>query len=430
MIALDRTHDPRATSWVPGADSHGQFPAQNLPLGIFSTGDEARRAGMAIGDWILDIPALAPSLTGMAREGAAAAGAFTLNALFADGNALADALRLAVFDLLTDPAGRATAEPHLHPAADCTLHLPFAIGDYTDFYTGIHHAENIGRQFRPDNPLLPNYKYVPIGYHGRASSIRPSGGTVIRPKGQRKPPEADEPVFGPSQRLDYELEMGVWIGKGNALGEPVPVGTAQDHVAGLALFNDWSARDLQAWEYQPLGPFLAKNFHSTVSPWVVTSAALRPFRMAQPPRPGGDPAPLSYLTDALDQQAGAYAVTMEVWLSTAAMRAAGIEPFRLSRGTMDAMYWTVAQLVAHHTVNGCDLHTGDLLATGTLSGPEPGSQGSLIELTEGGKAPIALRGGETRTFLQDGDEMIMTALAEAPGRRSIGFGECRARIAG
>lgn len=431
MTRLDETHDAHASSWVPGADAHAEFPVQNLPLCIFSTDvDGAPRAGMAIGDYVLDIPALASRLDGLAASAAEEGRAPSLNALFAGGNAAADALRLAVFRLLTDPAQEGALRPFLHSMADCTLHLPFAVGDYTDFYTGIHHAENVGRQFRPDNPLLPNYKYVPIGYHGRASSIRPSGGTVVRPKGQRKLPDSDVPVFGPSQRLDYELEMGIWIGKGNALGEPVPIGEAQDHVAGLSLFNDWSARDLQAWEYQPLGPFLAKNFHSTISPWVVTSAALRPFRIAQPPRPAGDPAPMDYLSDAEDQRAGAYAVTMEVWLTTAAMRAAGHAPVRLSRGNMDAMYWTVAQLVAHHTVNGCDLQPGDLLATGTLSGPEPDSRGSLLELSSGGKSPILLPNGESRSFLEDGDEIAMTASATAPGMRSIGFGACRGRIAG
>ena len=430
-ITLDRTHEPDARSWVEGADGHEQFPVQNLPLGIFSRGaDGRRRAGTAIGDLILDIPALVPALTGQAAEAARAGNSETLNPLFASGNDLADALRIGLFAMLTDPSHRDALSPYLHPARDCTLHLPFAIGDYTDFYTGIHHAENVGRQFRPDNPLLPNYKHVPIGYHGRASSIRPSGGTVIRPKGQHKPPEAAEPLFGPSRRLDYELEMGVWIGMGSTLGQPVSIEAAQRHVAGLSLFNDWSARDLQAWEYQPLGPFLAKNFHSTVAPWVVTSAALLPFRTAQPARPEGDPAPLPYLWAEEDQRTGAYSIRMEVWLSTAAMRAAGHAAVRLSQGTMDAMYWTVAQLVTHHTVNGCDLRPGDLLATGTLSGPSRSSRGSLLELSEGGRVPFALPGGETRTFLEDGDEVVMTAFAEAPGRRSIGFGECRARIAG
>jgi len=343
---------------------------------------------------------------------------------------MADALRSALFDLLTNSESRAKLTPHLYAATDCSLQLPFAIGDYTDFSTGIHHAENVGRLFRPDNPLLPNYKYVPIGYHGRASSVRPSGGTVVRPQGQRKMPDADAPIFGPSQRLDYELEMAIWLGEGNELGQPIGISDAPRHVAGLSILNDWSARDLQAWEYQPLGPFLAKNFHSTVSPWLVTSAALAPFRIAQPPRPDGDPEPLPYLFDAGDQANGAYSVIMEVYLSTAAMRAAGHAPFRLSRGEMRSMYWTVAQLVTHHAVNGCNMQTGDLLGTGTLSGPSRDSFGSLLELTEGGKTPINLPNGESRTFLQDGDEILMKALAQAEGYRSIGFGDCRARIVG
>ena len=428
-IMLDKTHDPLATSWVEGADGDSPFPVQNLPLGIFTPPGESRaRGGMAIGAKVLDLGALAGRLEGTAAEAARLAGAPALNALFASGNELADALRLAVFDLLTDPGKEAELSPLLYSMAECALHMPFAIGDYTDFYTGIHHAENVGRQFRPDNPLLPNYKYVPIGYHGRASSVRPSGGEIVRPHGQRKAPDADAPVFGPSQRLDYELEMAIWVGEGNALGEPVPIAEAGRHIAGLSILNDWSARDLQAWEYQPLGPFLAKNFHSTVSPWLVTSAALAPFRIAQPARPEGDPTPLSYLSDAQDQASGAYAVVMEVDLSTAAMRKAGVAPVRLSRGSMTAMYWTAAQLVAHHTANGCNLQPGDLLGTGTLSGPERESFGSLLELSQGGKTPIELPNGETRSFLEDGDEIIMTARAEAEGRRSIGFGECRARI--
>ena len=430
-IMLDKTHDPLATSWVEGADADTPFPVQNLPLGIFTPPGESRaRGGMAIGAKVLDLGALSGRLEGPAAEAARLADAPALNALFTLGNDLADALRLAVFDLLTDPGKEAELSTLLYPMAECALHMPFAIGDYTDFYTGIHHAENVGRQFRPDNPLLPNYKYVPIGYHGRASSVRPSGGEVVRPHGQRKAPDADAPVFGPSQRLDYELEMAIWVGEGNALGEPVPIAEAGRHIAGLSILNDWSARDLQAWEYQPLGPFLAKNFHSTVSPWLVTSAALAPFRIAQPGRPEGDPTPLPYLSDAQDQASGAYAVVMEVHLSTAAMRKAGAAPVRLSRGPMTAMYWTAAQLVTHHTANGCNLQPGDLLGTGTLSGPERESFGSLLELSQGGKTPIELPNGETRSFLEDGDEIIMTARAEAEGRRSIGFGECRARIRG
>lgn len=428
-MTIDLTHNPLAGSWVPGADEHPDFPVQNLPLGIFSPpGDTRPRGGVAIGDQVLDLDAASAWLEGVAVRAARLADAPSLNALFKEGNMLADALRRGVFGLLTDPARANAVRAALYPAADCILHLPFAIGDYTDFYAGINHAENVGRLFRPDNPLLPNYKHVPIGYHGRASSIRPSGSAVLRPNGQRKAPEADVPVFGPTQRLDYELEMAIWVGKGNALGAPVPIAEAGRHIAGLSILNDWSARDFQAWEYQPLGPFLAKNFHSSVSPWVVTAAALQPFRVAQPERPEGDPAPLPYLYDARDQATGAYGVTMEVHLITARMRAEGTAPFRLSRGPMTSMYWTAAQLIAHHTVNGCNLQAGDLLGTGTLSGARRDSFGSLLELTDGGKRAISLPNGEQRTFLEDGDEIVMTATAEAEGYRSIGFGECRATV--
>jgi fumarylacetoacetase len=424
------THDASAKSWVASANGHPAFPVQNLPLGIFEPkGSGDPRGGVAIGDTILCLRGAAQVLDGKAAEAARLADAPALNALFAEGNAFADALREGVFALLTDPAMQSEADTMLFDAAACTMHNPFRIGDYTDFYTGIHHAENIGKVFRPDNPLLPNYKYVPIGYHGRASSVCPSGTPVKRPTGQRKPAEdGGEPPFGPSTRLDYEMEMGIWTSGSNALGQPVPIGQAQSHIAGLSILNDWSARDLQAWEYQPLGPFLAKNFNSTISPWLVTSAALAPFRTAQPARPDGDPAPLPYLLDEGDQKTGAYKVTMEVYLSTAKMREAGAEPFRLSRGPMTSMYWTAAQLVAHHTVNGCNLQAGDLLGTGTLSGKEKSSFGSLMELSGGGKEPIELPGGETRTFLEDGDEIIMTAFAEAGGFARIGFGECRAVI--
>jgi fumarylacetoacetase len=430
MKQTDETHDPAATSWVDGADAHAEFPVQNLPLGVFSPPGGGKRGGMAIGDFVLDLSAMCGLLQGDAADAARLASGETLNALFADGNEAADALRQGVFRLLTNPARENAVSPALLAARDCRLHLPFAVGDYTEFYTGIHHATNVGKQFRPDNPLLPNYKHVPIGYHGRASSIRPSGGDVRRPQGQRKTPDSDAPAYGPSQRLDYEQEMGIWTSGANELGSGIAIADAARHIAGLCILNDWSARDLQAWEYQPLGPFLAKNFHSTVSPWVVTSAALAPFRIAQPPRPEGDPMPLPYLLDPADQQHGAYAVEMEVRLRTAKMRQAGLPPERLSKGPMTAMYWTAAQLVAHHTVNGCNLQPGDLLGTGTLSGEARESFGSLLELSEGGKNPIALTNGETRSFLEDGDEVIMTAHAVREGFRSIGFGECRGRIAG
>jgi fumarylacetoacetase len=424
-MTIDATHDPDRACWVPGATGHADFPIQNLPFGVFDPGDGDRRIGVAIGDHILDVRAAAALLPLEARDAVAQT---MLNALFAAGAPLRVALRRAISDLLSNGAHRAAVEPLLHAAADCTLHLPAAIGDYTDFYTGIHHANNIGRQFRPDNPLLPNYKYVPIGYHGRSSSIRPSGVAVRWPHGQRKGPDDDVPSYGPSRRLDYELELGVWIGSGNALGEPIAIDRVADHIAGFCLLNDWSARDLQAWEYQPLGPFLAKNFHSTISPWVVTAEAMAPFRIAQPPRPEGDPAPLDYLRSDADQAAGALAVELEVFIATERMRAEGIAPHRLSIGPASNMYWTVAQMVTHHASNGCPLMPGDLLGTGTISTPEPGGFGSLMEISQGGKAPVTLPTGETRIFLQPGDEIAMRATARAEGYRPIGFGPCTAVV--
>lgn len=424
-MTIDHTHDSALTSWVPGADGHADFPVQNLPLGIFAPAGGMVRPGTAIGDIILDlggVAALLPDVVAPMLVGT------TLNTLFALPAADRVALRRRLSELLSDPAHRTAVEPMLHRAADCTLYLPAAIGDYTDFYVGIHHANNVGRQFRPDQPLLPNYKWVPIGYHGRASSVRPGGVPVIRPKGQRKPPQADLPDYGPSRRLDYELEMGVWIGCGNALGEPIAIAEAGAHVAGLSLLNDWSARDFQAWEYQPLGPFLAKNVHTSVSPWVVTAEALAPFRIAQPARPDGDPRPLPYLWDEADQASGALAIELEVHLLTAAMRAAGTPPHRLSRGPASNMYWTVAQIVTHHASNGCNLTPGDLLGTGTISAPDNSGYGSLLEISRGGSQPVTLPGGETRSFLEDGDEVVLTARATADGFVPIGFGACGATI--
>ncbi|MEL1250946.1 fumarylacetoacetase [Aurantiacibacter gilvus] len=429
-IELDFTHDPKATSWVESANGHPDFPVQNLPFGCFSKDGKNPWGCVAIGDFVLDLRKLADTLdVGDTRKILHYAAQSTLNGLFRIPGG-ASKLRQRLFELLTDEAHRALVEPCLVPMAEVHMHLPFDIHDYTDFYTGIHHATNIGKLFRPDNPLLPNYKYVPIGYHGRSSSIRVSGVPVKRPSGQTMAPDADEPSFGPSKRLDYELEMAIWVGQGNELGEPIPIGEASSHIAGISILNDWSARDLQAWEYQPLGPFLAKNFHSTVSPWVVTMDALAPFRVAQPPRPEGDPAPLPYLLDADDQAHGALDVQMEVYISTAKMREAGDAPHKLSSGPMTAMYWTMAQLVAHHAVGGCNLQPGDLLGTGTLTSGEEGGEGSLIELSKGGKQPITLPNGETRTFLEDGDEVIMTAFAEKDGFARIGLGECRAVIVG
>jgi fumarylacetoacetase len=423
---IDHTHDAGASSWVPGAAAHPDFPVQNLPLGVFSVQGGDRRIGTAIGDHVLDLADLAPRLPLPVR---AALAEPTLNALFALPGADRLALRHALFALLTSDAMRLRVTDSLHAMADCTLHLPFRIGDYTDFYVGIHHATAIGKLFRPDNPLLPNYKHVPIGYHGRASSVRVSGTPVIRPRGQIKAPDADTPVHAPTRRLDCELELGVWIAGDNDLGQTVPIDRAWDRIGGLTLLNDWSARDVQAWEYQPLGPFLAKNFLTTISPWVVTAEALAPFRIAQPPRPAGDPPALRYLRGARDQAHGALSIDLAITLETASMRAHDLAPHRLAAGnSAEAMYWSAGQIVTHHASGGCDLHAGDLLGTGTLSGPAKGSEGSLIELTEGGKYPITLPDGETRQFLEDGDELALVAHARRAGYRSIGFGPCTGRV--
>ncbi|WP_040639435.1 fumarylacetoacetase [Microvirga lotononidis] len=431
MTVLDHTHDPKRQSFVPSANGHPDFPIQNLPLGVFSPGDGAPRGGVAIGDRILDLTeALAAGLfTGAAAKAAEAASGSALNAFLALGAGARQALRLRLSDLLAQGSPeQSKVETCLHDAADCTSHLPARIGDYTDFYVGIHHATNIGKQFRPDNPLLPNYKYVPIGYHGRVSSIRPSGVPVRRPRGQAKPADAAVPGFGPSQRLDYELELGVWVGPGNDLGTPIGIAEASGHVGGYCLLNDWSSRDIQAWEYQPLGPFLSKSFGSTISTWIVTPEAMAPFRIAQPKRPEGDPAPLPYLLDEADQREGAFDLELEVLLLTPGLRDKGLKPHRLAVSNARHMYWTVAQMIAHHTSNGCNLQPGDLLGTGTLSGPDRESCGSILETTLGGKNPVVLASGEERRFLEDGDEVILRARGRREGCAPIGFGECRAVI--
>ncbi|MDP9422180.1 MAG: fumarylacetoacetase [Pseudomonadota bacterium] len=428
MIELDETHDPARRSWVENANGHADFPVQNLPLGVFSIGNGEPRIGVAIGDMILDLKGL--SGAGLLDEHwSLALGLSTLNAWFAHGPKDGRELRKRLSDLLSNDSYRHTVEKHLVRQPSAEMHLPCMIGDYTDFYVGIHHATNVGRQFRPDNPLLPNYKYVPIGYHGRASSVRISGQPVIRPKGQRKPPDTETPDYGPSRRLDYELELGIFIGPGNPLGQSIPIGEAAGHIAGYCLLNDWSARDLQAWEYQPLGPFLAKNFLTSISPWVVTPDALLPFRKPMAPRPEGDPAPLPYLLDEADQTGGALGIQLEVTLSTAKMREAGLAPHVLSRGeAAAAMYWSAAQIVAHHASNGCNLQPGDLIGTGTLSTSENTGLGSLLEISQGGKAPIQLPGGQTRAFLEDGDELTLSARCAADGRVAIGFGSCIGRV--
>ncbi len=422
----DPTLDPALTSWVESANGHRDFPVHNLPLGIFSAEGLERRVGVAIGDFVLDLPTVADALGEAWVDQLAQP---VLNAFFALGAGPRRALRARLSEVLSDPAHRDAIEGALIGQSEVTMHLPTIIGDYTDFYVGIHHATNVGRQFRPDNPLLPNYKYVPIGYHGRASSVRVSGEPVIRPSGQRKAPDADAPVFGPSRRLDYELELGIWIGPGNHLGEPIPIDQAAHHVAGYSLLNDWSARDLQAWEYQPLGPFLAKNFLTSVSPWVVTPEALAPFMRPAFARPEGDPAPLDYLSGG--SSLPGLGLIVEASLSTTAMRAAGLAPHLLSRGNAaDAMYWTVEQIITHHACNGCNLQPGDLIGTGTLSTASADGLGSLLEISLGGKAPLTLPNGETRSFLEEGDELILHARAEAEGAVSIGFGECRGVVVG
>ena len=426
MPPLDRSHDATLTSWVASAQGHADFPIQNLPLGVFSPPGAGPRGGVAIGDRILDLAAAAEAglFGGEAGRGGRAAAGPTLNPLMGLGAGPRRALRLRLVELLEagSPA-QGRVEPLLHPAADCALHLAAAIGDYTDFYAGIHHAMNVGRLFRPDAPLLPNYKHVPIGYHGRASSVRPSGEPVRRPNGQRKLPTETAPSFGPTRNLDYELELGVWIGPGNALGQPIAIGEASEHLFGLCLLNDWSARDVQTWEYQPLGPFLAKSFATTVSPWIVTAEALAPFRVAQPPRPSGDPTPLPYLMSAADQQKGAFDIALEVLLAPG-----GGAAQRLSASNATDLYWTAAQFVAHHTSGGCNLNPGDLLGSGTISGVTHEGCGSLLELTRGGAEPIRLGDGGVRRFLEDGDEVIFRGVCRREGFAPIGFGECRAVI--
>ena len=423
---IDESNDPSRTSWVDSAAGHSDFPIQNLPLGIFSEAKGRRRPGVAIGDYILDLPSIADLLDEGWRGDLSQP---VLNAWLARGPSAQRELRLRLAELLSDTRYRDDIEPQLIGQSEVRMHVPCLIGDYTDFYVGIHHATNVGKQFRPDNPLLPNYKYVPIGYHGRASSVRASGEEVVRPSGQRKPPDADAPDYGPSRRLDYELELGIWIGRGNDLGQPIPIGEASEHIAGYCLLNDWSARDLQAWEYQPLGPFLAKNFLTSVSPWIVTPEALRPFRKALPRRPEDDPQPLPYLDDAQDRENGALCIRLEVTLLTERMRAEGRPPHILSRGVADAaMYWSAAQIVAHHSSNGCNLQPGDLIGTGTLSTDSDEGLGSLLEISRGGSQPMQLPTGESRSFLEDGDEVTLRAWCEGEGAVRVGLGECVGRV--
>lgn len=431
---LDASHDPARQSWVASANN-GQtdFPIQNLPYARLRRAGLAEpwRIGVAIGDQALDLAAAAalPVWPADVADWLAPLAAGDLNAFMALGRPAWRGARAALSAALAaGSAHQAALEPCLIAQSDLEFTLPCRIHDYTDFYTGIHHATTVGKLFRPDNPLLPNYQWVPIGYHGRSSSIGVSGQTFRRPLGQFKAPDAEAPSFGPCRRLDYELELGLLIGPGNAQGEPIPIDRAEDHLFGAVLLNDWSARDVQAWEYQPLGPFLAKNFATTISPWIVTMEALAPFRAAFG-HPDGDPAPLPYLDSAFNRDHGALDLQLEVWLQTAAMRERGEAATRLSTsGTREAAYWTAAQLVTHHSVGGCNLQPGDLLGSGTLSGPAPEQGGSLLELSRGGKQPLSLPNGEQRTFLQDGDRVILRGHGARAGAVRIGFGDCAGTV--
>jgi len=410
---------------LPGCD----FPIQNLPFGVFRpAAGMPPRVGVAIGDRILDVAAAGSSFDGLAAEAARACASPRLNHLMSLGPQAWSALRLELSRALSAEHAQKGIAQHLTPMAQAEIMLPVVVGDFTDFFASIFHATNAGRMFRPDNPLMPNYKYVPVAYHSRASSIIPSGTPFKRPRGQRKGANEEAPSYGPSRNLDFELELGLYIGTPSKLGESVPVGNAAEHVFGFCLLNDWSARDVQAWEYQPLGPFLGKNFATTVSPWVVTREALAPFCTAAFARPQGDPAPLPHLDDADDRAHGGLDLTLEAYMSSEAMRRAGTAPLRITQTSFALVYWTVAQMIAHHTSNGCNLCIGDLIGSGTVSGPEKSSWGSLLELTARGREPIALPSGEQRGFIEDGDEIIFRGFCAKDGFARIGFGECRAVV--
>ena len=439
-MPLNETHRPELTSWVESAQTPGgDFPIQNLPFGIFRRAGtpEPARVGVAIGDQIVDLSAcLAGGLfTGRAAAAAERCAGPHLNALMELGPDAASSLRHAVSAVLRADSAAYRRDPAiarriLVPMYEAELRLPAQIGDYSDFYASIDHARNVGSMFRPDHPLLPNYKYVPVGYHGRASSIVLSDTHVKRPMGQVHDDPEEPPVFAASRRLDYELELGIFVGAGNPLGAPVPILEAQQHIFGFCLVNDWSARDIQTWEYQPLGPFLAKSFATSISPWVVTLEALEPYRAPAYARSDGDPAPLPHLYWESDQRQGGLAITLEVYLRSTAMRQRSQAPMRVSRGSFTTMYWTVAQLLTHHTSNGCNLRPGDLLASGTVSGPAKESRGCLLERTWRGREPLRLPTGETRSFLENGDEVIMRGFCEREGAARIGFGECAGIVIG
>jgi len=437
IYPINDTHDPSLKCWIESAqDPDSDFPIQNLPFGVFARLKSGAQPhiGVAIGDCILDLVECTKKglLSGLPDPCVEACTDDSLNSLMALGCECRSELRSKISLLLRADSSESRQssvqiESALIPMTETQMLLPVQIGDYTDFYTSIHHARNVGSMFRPDNPLFPNYKYVPVGYHGRVSSIVVSETPVRRPSGQTEVPNS-VPVFGPSRMLDYELEIGAFVGLGNLLGNPIGIEEAESHIFGLCLLNDWSARDVQRWEYQPLGPFLGKSFATTISPWVVTTEALAPYRIPAPQRPAGDPAPLAYLAGAADTESGGIDLGLDVLLRSEKMRMANLEPLLLSHGNLKDLYWTLAQLLTHHTSNGCNLRPGDLLGSGTVSGPTKQSRGCLLELTWRGTEPVALPLGETRRFLEDGDEVIFRARAERQGYAAIGFGECRGTI--
>lgn len=433
MSSLNETHDPSLKSWVQSANApFCDFPIQNLPFAQFKRigSDENFRGGVAIGDQVIDLAQLSnsPVLSGLASEAAKAGAQSSFNALMAMGPETWSALRLSLSRVLREnSADKQIVEQCLVAQSVVEYSLPCMIGDYTDFYTSIHHATSVGKLFRPDNPLLPNYKWVPIGYHGRSSSIDVSGQIFHRPKGQVKSPDADKPLVSASKRLDHELEVGIFIGHGNTLGEPIDIELAENHVFGLCLFNDWSARDIQAWEYQPLGPFLAKNFASTISPWIVTLEALAPYRTPFT-RPAEDPQPLAYLTSERNSDYGGFDIKLQVLIQTEKMRIEEKPPEKIADSNFSYSYWTVAQMVTHHTVNGCNLRPGDLFGSGTQSGPLEEQAGSLLELSKGGKQKILLTNGENRTFIEDGDTLIIRGYCDSDSTVYIGFGEVSSTV--
>ena len=436
MFDLDFTHDPQRTSWVESAnEASSDFPIQNLPFGVFRKGTAAAGIGIAIGDQILDARSVVAAGLISDSETAEALGDENLNRVMSLNKKQRIGLRHELSNLLAADSDVDQSKLNLIPQADATMLLPCRIGDYTDFYASVYHATNVGSMFRPNNPLLPNYKHIPIGYHGRASSIVAGGTPIRRPVGQKAPAEEGQgPTRSPSALLDYEFEVGFFVAEGNELGSTIPLDMAEDRIFGMALLNDWSARDLQKWEYQPLGPFLAKSFATSVAPWIITMEALAPFRCAEFTRADDDPKPLDYLTSEKNTTAGGVSIQLEAFLTTAKMREAASDPFPLSKTVFTNMYWTIAQMLAHHSSNGCNMQPGDVLASGTVSGPTRSERGCMLELSWNGdltnplpgtdRTPLQLPGGEQRKFLADGDEVILSGYCANDTHRRIGFGVC------